>query len=74
MRILKIRVKCSDMFSAELIIDENIVGNYDGYVPKFFPGRHHGDYLQLDIDIDTGNIINWNKPEQNELDKVISSK
>ena len=38
--------------------DGNEIADYDGYVPDFFPEDHHGDYLILDIDIDTGMIKN----------------
>ena len=39
----------------------------DGYVPKLFPGDHYGDYLILDIDIETGRIINWVVPTAEQL-------
>lgn len=58
-------------------LDENKkeIFEKEGYVPGFFPygedgnGRHYGDYLDLWIDIDTGQIINWKKnikPEEIE--------
>jgi len=40
-----------------------VVKEQEGYVPSFFPGDHWGDYLILDIDLDTGKIINWD-PER----------
>jgi hypothetical protein len=49
---------------------ESIVGEYDGYVPDFFPGQHFGDYVELEIDVDTGMILNWKKPSKAQLDKV----
>ena len=64
--ILRITAKCSDMFYAEIVNgDERI--EYDGYVPKFMPGEHYGDYVQLDIDTDTGLIINWESPGDDEI-------
>lgn len=30
---------------------------------RFFPEQHYGDYLIFDIDIETGLIKNWVKPE-----------
>jgi hypothetical protein len=39
---------------------------YDGYVPKFLGG---GDDVELDIDLDTGKILNW-KPTT-EIDKEL---
>jgi hypothetical protein len=32
------------------------------YVPGFMPGEHYGDYLMLDIDLETGAITNWKTP------------
>jgi hypothetical protein len=69
-RILKISGKTSDLFSASLIEDGNEVGTYDGYVPKFFPNpkeEHYGDYIQLDIDLETGQILNWKRPTKADL-------
>ena len=51
MRVLKISGKCSDCFS--MLMDGK---EYDGYVPGFLGG---GDYIELDIDLDTGKILNW---------------
>jgi hypothetical protein len=67
MRVIDICAKCSDMFGANLIVDGQSAGGYDGYVPDFFPGQHFGDYVQLKIDIDTGNIVNWKKPTEKDL-------
>ena len=70
--ILKISAKCSDLFFAQLFdADGNQVGNdYDGYVPDFMPGEHWGDYVTLEIDTDTGRIVNWKKPTKAELRKT----
>ena len=69
-RILKICVKCSDMFTARLEEDKKETADYSGYVPSFFPEEHYGDYVELDIDIDTGMIINWKKPTKVELKQL----
>ncbi len=74
MRILKICGKTSDMFSSTLEVNGVQVGAYDGYVPRFFPGQHYGDYIQLHIDVDTGNIVNWVKPTKEELAQVCPVK
>ena len=66
--IIQMCVKCSDMFSARLVDDKGkLVGDYDGYVPDFFPGEHYGDYVELDIDADTGRILNWVRPQTKAL-------
>jgi hypothetical protein len=59
------------MFSATLTLENpNESKSYNGYVPDFFPEEHWGDYVMLDIDIDTGKILNWKVPTQEQLDKV----
>jgi hypothetical protein len=55
------------MFGASLTVAGKHAGDYDGYVPDFFPGQHYGDYVKLDIDIDTGKIVNWKTPADDEL-------
>ena len=71
-KTLSIVLKVSDMFGA-IILDSkgNEIGNYDGYVPEFFPGEHYGDYVELDIYIATGRIVNWNVPTDEDIDKMI---
>lgn len=68
-RIMKINAKCSDLFCATFEVDKEQVGEIT-YVPAFFPGKHFGDYVQLDIDIDTGNIVNWKKPTDEDIDNL----
>ena len=38
------------------------------------PGDHFGDYVQLNIDLDTGRIEKWRVPSQDELDQVFSKE
>jgi len=64
---LRISAKCSDLFSATLRKNGKTVGTYNGYVPDFMPGEHYGDYVDLDIDADTGLIVNWKKPTDAQL-------
>jgi hypothetical protein len=72
-RILQINAKCSDMFCAALAVDGKQVGDdYDGYVPDFMPGEHFGDYVMLNIDIDTGKIVKWHAPSEEELNHVFN--
>ena len=73
-RVLKICGKTSDMFSATLEVDGKNAGEYEGYVPKFFPGDHYGDYIQLHIDVDTGVIVNWRVPTKKSLTEMFDSK
>ena len=67
--------KCSDQFAASLMgrwggSTDMIGEEYVGYVPDFMPGSHYGDYVDLEINVDTGMIENWVKPSDAELKKV----
>jgi hypothetical protein len=72
-RTLKISAKCSDLCSIQLIEDGKHVGEYDGYVPSWLPNpnvQHYGDYVELEIDVDTGKILNWKKPTKADLTQL----
>lgn len=58
---LNINLKVSDMFGCTIQDDKGkyIVEDYCDYVPDFMPGQHFGDYVELEIDTDTGQITNW---------------
>jgi hypothetical protein len=70
--ILKLSAKCSDMFTARLFTNtgKQVGSDYSGYVPKFFPEEHYGDYIMLNIDTDTGKIINWKPPTDKKLTEI----
>jgi len=74
MTTLQISAKCSDMFDATISSDKKgLNGEYSGYVPAWFPSsneQHFGDYVQLEIDIDTGHILNWRKPTAAQLKEI----
>mgnify|MGYP001598131419 CR=1 FL=1 len=71
-KVLMINCKVSDGFRA-LLLDEagNTMADYIGYVPDFMPGEHYGDYVELEIDIETGKILNWKRPSSQDLSKFI---
>lgn len=50
---------------------QQIGEDYEGYVPGFMPGEHYGDYLILNIDLETGKILNWNPPTQEQIEEFI---
>ena len=62
-------MKCSDKFAATLIEKGIETVSYDGYVPDFMPEKHYGDYVELDIDIETGQITNWTAPSVSTVKK-----
>lgn len=73
-RVIQITAKCSDMFTARLNEPGQPTREYNGYVPDFFPGEHWGDYVELSIDIDTGQILNWKKPTKAQLKIFTTAK
>lgn len=67
MRILYIQAKCSDCCVIELKdAKSNISKENHGYVPRNI-GIGGGDYIKLTIDLDNGNIIGWNSPENEDI-------
>lgn len=77
-KTLSLYCKICDAFTASLLDAEGVVlKEYDGYVPDIMPGdadggSHYGDYLILDIDIDTGMITNWKKPSAKQIEEFIA--
>lgn len=56
--------------------DGERMAEYDGYVPAWFPTPKEdngGDYVLLDIDVDTGKILNWKKPTKANLKETFKS-
>jgi hypothetical protein len=73
--ILKISAKCSDLCWAELQDENgNKIKGHDGYVPDFMPGEHYGDYVEMDIDTETGQILNWTKPTKAQMLKDLNGE
>ena len=69
---ISISGKTSDLFSATLYDAKGrCIGEYEGYVPDFFPGEHFGDYIQLEIELATGKILNWTPPTQEQLEECL---
>ena len=68
-RTLSICAKVSDLFSG-MLLDENdrVIGSRDGYVPAIF-NRGDNDYVEFDIDIQTGRIVGWTRPAPVDLYK-----
>ncbi len=58
---INVNLKVSDMFGCT-VQDRNgnyVVEDYCDYVPDFMPEDHFGDYVELEIDAKTGQILNW---------------
>lgn len=74
-KILKLHMKVSDEFVGDLFDSNgNKLREYEGYVPKFMPGEHFGDYLILDIDINTGQILNWKVPTSEQIEEFVNTE
>ena len=72
-KTLKLHLKVCDRFACGVYDQDNKeLKDYDGYVPDFMPGQHYGDYVILDIDVDSGQITNWTKPSAEEMQAFIN--
>jgi hypothetical protein len=74
-KTLKIHLKVRDEFSCT-VEDQSgdTLKEYEGYVPGIMPGDHYGDYVILDIDIDSGQITNWKSLTAEEMEEFINGK
>ena len=70
---LRIHLKVSDRFTAHIHDQDGaeLGGQDDGYVPDFMPGQHYGDYVILNIDLDTGQVLNWKAPSAEQVEEFI---
>lgn len=72
---LSLHLKVCDRFTASLKDAEGAeLKDYEGYVPDFMPGDHYGDYVEIDIDIDTGQITNWKTPTAEQIQDFINAE
>ena len=55
-----ISAKCSDLFDMIVIENGNTIKELEGSVP-YVDGLGGGDYVEMKIDIETGQILNWDK-------------
>lgn len=70
-KTIKISGKVSDMFSFTAHDEKGaFVGEYQGYVPEEIFG-YGGDYIELTIDLETGKIVGWNKPDEEEVERLL---
>ena len=72
-KTLEIYCKVSDRFTYSLTDaqGEEVHTQDDGYVPDFMPGDHYGDYVILNIDLETGVVTNWTAPTAKQLEAAI---
>lgn len=41
----------------------------DGYVPRWLGEDDSGDYIELEIDLETEQVLNWKAPTAKELER-----
>lgn len=75
-KTLKLHLKVRDQFTAAILDSdgETLWEQDDGYVPNFMPGEHYGDYVILDIDLDSGQVTNWKQLTAGDVEELINSK
>ena len=78
---LRLYMKVCDGFCGAIYDQDGkqIGEDYEGYVPDFMPGdidgsSHYGDYLILNIDLDTGHILNWKAPDPESVKDFAEGK
>ena len=66
---IQLYLKVRDEFTASIVDAEGaaICTQEDGYAPSLMPGEHYGDYVILNIDLETGVVTNWVKPSPQEV-------
>lgn len=58
-KTMRVSIKARDCCIVQVLDqDGSIVAERDGYVPAILPGGP-GDYVEMEIDIDTGRIADW---------------
>jgi len=69
--ILSVMGKCSDrsnVGTVNIMTNEDV--DHDGYVPEGL-GIGGGDYIEFDIDIETGQILNWPKLTDEDIEEAL---
>jgi hypothetical protein len=56
--------KCSDLCGGNIVNDSQNTFEFDGYPPKFLGD---GNGINLEIDLETGHILNWKKPSDDDI-------
>lgn len=74
-KTVSIYMKVCDSFCCRILDQDGAtLKDYEGYVPNFMPGQHYGDYVILEIDIDTGKITNWKQMKAEDIEDFINAE
>ena len=70
---LRFTAKCSDLCSCVYENDKGeIVAESDSYVPSGINiGDAYGDYVEMEIDMHTGQILNWKPVSEKKIIEAI---
>ena len=60
--IISVTAKCSDCCAVTIKRDGVEIATMDGYVPTSSSGFGGGDYIEFDVDAETGQILSWKNP------------
>ena len=72
-RVLTINACCKDRFTAFAMDAGKFIEYGPDYVPREL-GIGGGDYLELRIDIDTGQILDWKPIDNNKLRDILKGR
>lgn len=75
-KYITIFIKACDTGSYKLLDGDHgeIAERSDDYVPnRIIPGEH-GDYIDLKINLETGQIVNWEKPTAEDIQEAFFNK
>lgn len=68
--IISIQAHCSDSFTLIGTLDGNQIHEYSGYVPGDIGCLGSGDDVCMDIDAETGQILNWKPVTLDQLTEI----
>ena len=60
--------KTADRFGGDFIDNEGIAHEFDGYPPAFLGY----DGISLEIDLETGQILNWKAPTDEQIENYLN--
>jgi hypothetical protein len=75
-----VNAKCSDQCNLVFKNETgNIIADYNGYVPSWLGNDQfcselcYGDYVELEIDLKSGKIIDWKAPTKKQIEVTLAS-
>ena len=67
-----ITAKVGDLINGHVYdINDTVIISFGGVVPEFFPSNNYGEYLNLEIELETGKILNWIPPTKEQINEFI---